>query len=119
MNFIHVYIGFLLFLPAQLHTLKLGDWMGVKSILCISKESAVKIAEADGQGGPELAVEVYNKDKDCAIVAIVLKPTHVVFTAKTKRGETHVVEADVELVDGSMKQVFFITDLPIVGVHDA
>lgn len=96
--------------------IRLGDTVLARTPVCLSKESAMAVAEIDHQQGVPAAVELINETADCSFGTLNVKLVKVVAQFSTARGaELKVVEVLVEMADDTWKPAWVLTDVPIQG----
>jgi hypothetical protein len=87
--------------------------------ICIDKADAIRVADADKQSGPPGAQKAFAEGKSCGIAEVLIELQRIVHTVKTPDGRTtRVIEAQVDLEDGTRVTVFMLTDGYIEGAHE-
>lgn len=84
--------------------------------VCVSKESAVAVANADSKSGIEAAGVVFGAAEDCASLPVFgAQVGKVVHTAKVKRKDKPATVSVVEIVVEGKVVAYFLTSLPVTA----
>lgn len=98
--------------------LKMGDTIVARVPICLSQESAVKVAVTDSEKGVPAALDAIIAAKDCGIGVVNIRLVKIVAQYSTERKAIlKVVEVRVEMQDDSWKPAWVLMDIPIQGAH--
>lgn len=93
---------------------KLYQKAAINAPACLTQEEAVQMAKADMEGGPQKAMEVFQKLDGCGWVQAQIVPKKVVFSGPTARGKTvRVLESEMTLGDGSTLIFYILVDVDV------
>lgn len=87
-----------------------GQDMLVRAPLCFTKQDAIAIAKVDAKQGPAAAGAMFSNSEKCGVAVVHIKVGKTVFSVKTARGTTKVIEVQVEMADDSWRTLYMLTD---------
>lgn len=94
----------------------IGEELTHELSVCVSKESAMAVIDADAQGGREAMAVLFNAKDDCMTIpvrnATVGKVVHHV---KIKRGEAEKTASAIEIVKDGKVVAYFLSTVPVVA----
>jgi hypothetical protein len=102
---------------AQVESFQTGEVLNHTLSICIHKESAVAVIEADAKGGLDAAAKVFQDKEDCDNLPIIgLQIGKVIHTTKIKRGDKEKTASVVEIVNAEGKVLAYLpTTKPVLA----
>lgn len=113
-------MGFALMLvasTAKAMEFSMGQTYAVQAPVCLEKADAIDVAKTMVEQGLDAGIANFSTKEKCAVLPMEAKFKKVVFVGQVGQAEIKVIAVEVELQDGSVKEVYVLTDQPVKGMR--